>query len=70
MEESIFWEKLAKHLSSNQDEQFNSFRKYLIQDTDLNRKRAVREASLMFGKSEKEIQDKFEKLDQEINKQV
>ena len=68
MEESTFWEKLAKHLSSNEDADSSSFRNYLIEGTDPEIKRAVREASMIFGKSEKEVQDKFKQLDKKLRK--
>ena len=67
MEESTFWDKLAKYLSSNEDEQSSNFRNYLIQDTDLKRKKAAQEASMIFGKSEKEIENLFQRINDQLD---
>ncbi|MEM9895827.1 MAG: hypothetical protein AAF789_05615 [Bacteroidota bacterium] len=62
MEDSVFWNNLARHLSSNEEDKPSRFKKNINQRTDSKMKEVVREASLIFGKSEKEIEDLFQRM--------
>ncbi len=66
MEESVFWNKLAKYLSKNSDKEEQAT---LESVTRLNgNKQALKDASAIFGKSEKEIEESFEQLSKKTEK--
>ena len=66
MDESVFWELLAKHISGNTTPEEKA---YIDTVTALNGNRmSRRDTSTIFGKSKKDIKSAFEKLERKLDK--
>ena len=66
MEDSLFWEKIAKYLSGNcSDEEKADIESLISQNGN---SVIFRDASLLYGKSSQEIKKRFKNLEQQLKK--
>jgi len=62
MEKTVFWEKLAKLVSGNADAVEVTSLNATNEDDQNDRVRKFRDATIIFGKSQKEVQRSFDHL--------